>query len=155
MPRTRQTFDSERQPMMTAESWGMTNDYRRVEAAIAYREAAKADGWIAEPIYKNESIDQACALTRDGFTINILTRTNCRSNRYKYQASVSIWGPDRLIVKPSSYQYNWPLIRDGVRCCHECGATDVYTTRVSFAGRVCKPCLPTARAKHEKPGWDN
>ena len=139
----------------------MFTDSKKIfDKTVAFKEAAIADGWEAESMYKNEDISQACALTRDGYHMQILTRdfeSEPRPRlkpRHRYECDVSIWGPDRLAIKPPE-EYNSEMIIAGCTTCNLCGATDVETHRYSFAGRACDGCLPAAKAEHEKPGWNN
>jgi hypothetical protein len=58
-------------------------------------------------------------------------------------------------------RYNVPAVCDyeamkkGVRTCLACGATDVATGRVGFAGRVCAKCLPGQKRIVERPAWNS
>lgn len=124
---------------------GLTNDKTRLDAVRAFRDAAVADGWEISPTYRSESQDRVAHLVRDGFVMMIVTRD-------EYEASVSIWGPDGLHIKPPSV-YDWQAIQDRVNTCNECGAKGP-TVRFSFAGRCCNTCLPGMREKYEKPGWN-
>lgn len=133
-------------------SFGLTNDLARYQAAVAYRTALEEDGWSSGPLYKNESSEFVSVHERDGFTVHIISRVRDPGDKWKYQASISIWGPDELAICPPDL-YDWEHIKAGVRCCNECGAEDVDTHRFSFAGRCCSKCLPKMRAEHEKPGW--
>lgn len=127
----------------------LTKDINKVLQAIAWREAAVADGWTAEPTYKHEPYERASRHTKEGFICTILARVN---DGGLHEASVSIWGPDRLVVK-APIVYDWQTIKDGLRRCGYCHATDVDTERVSFAGRCCAKCRPAVSAKLEQPGW--
>ena len=136
--------------------FGFTNDQARYDAAIAWRTAAIADGWKAEPIYPatehsvGESMERACKLTRDGFVAQVYTRSP--SGRWKFEAKVNAWGPDRrAILVP--VVYSWEAIQAGVRTCRYCKAVDVETHLVGFAGRACAACLPEQRRRQECPGW--
>jgi len=133
--------------------FGFTNDRADLERVIQFRDAAVADGWVMTPTYDFESVDRASHLHKDGFVISILSRDNSEAERnYKYEAQVSIWGPDGMAIKPPQ-TYDWPTIQAGLRTCNKCGATDVNTERYSFAGRCCAACLPEMRRQHERPGW--
>lgn len=139
---------------MSALDFGFTNDQARIDAARAWRDAAIADGWMAEAMYApREGIASACRLTRDGFVAQVITRENAPGLAHRFEVSVDVWGPDKLTVKPP-FAYDWPAIQAAVRTCNACGATDVDTERYAFAGRCCAACLPAMRAKHERPGWN-
>ena len=134
--------------------FGFTNDIGRLEAADVYREAAIADGWACSPTYDgSEQMGRASTLTKDGFEMSILSRDRREMpGKWKFEASISIWGPDRLSIKPPG-QYDWEKIKAGIRTCNSCGAKDVATHRYSFAGRSCDKCLPEAKRVHEHDGW--
>lgn len=134
-------------------NFGLTNDKNELEAAIKFREAAIKDDWQAESLYPNhEDISQSTKLTKDGWVIQILARTNKPDHKFKYQVEVTIWAPDKLqILVPKVY--DWNIIQQGMRRCNLCHKENVDTFRYSFAGRCCKSCLPQAQQKHEFPGW--
>jgi hypothetical protein len=118
-----------------------------------WREAAEADGWEFQPTYMTEAVERAFRGTREGFVIQGI----CRSGNERYpapSASIHIWGPDGLAIKPP-LTYDMEAIRRGVRVCGYCGADDVDTVRVGFAGRCCRACEPTVRPRVETPGWNN
>jgi hypothetical protein len=131
--------------------FGFTNDPQRYQATIAYRDAAVQDGWSIRPTYASEPIEGAATLEKDGFTMQVLALQKT-DGKFKYQASIHIWGPDGLAIKPGE-TYNWSQITAGQKTCNECGATEVEPQQFSFAGRCCKPCLPRARAEYEREGW--
>lgn len=123
-----------------------------LERCRAWRDAAVADGWSIEPTYKNEDVNRAASLKRDGFKASVFTRIYVRESGTFYECSVHVWGPDGLACTiPTTY--DWPAIVASLRVCNECGASNVDTKRFSFAGRACADCLPAARAEHEKQGW--
>jgi hypothetical protein len=129
-----------------------TNDDAQYQAAIAFREAAIADGWDAKPTYgASEPMESACTLEREGFKCSVLARVK-PPGRYKYEAGVSIWGPDRLCIRAPKV-YDWAIISGSLRKCGYCHATDVETERVGFAGRCCQACLPRVQKQVETPGW--
>jgi hypothetical protein len=146
--------------------FGFTNDSREYERVCAWRDAAIADGWHHEPTYpKSELEDRACRLSRDGWSVQILTRS--RGNyipdpqwpnrpsphgKWAYEAQVSVWGPDGLAVNPG-LTYDWNALKANLRHCPECGKDDVETRRVAFANRCCNDCAPKLKAELEKPGW--
>jgi len=147
--------------------FGFTNDSREYDRVVAYRDAAIADGWHHEATYGSESEERACRLRRDGWQMQILTRS--RGNyipdpkwpnhpsphgKYAYEAQVSVWGPDGMDVRPGAI-YDWESLKAKLRICPNCGAKDVETERVGFAGRCCAKCLPEQRKQVEYPGWTN
>lgn len=134
------------------EGFGLTNNVTALSGAIQYIEDAVDDGWNSEPTYTHEGISSAATLTREGFKIMVLARTLTES-RFRYQANVSIWGPDGLGIRPPEL-YNFEHIKEGLRVCNECGEADVDTFRYSFAGRACKDCLPAMKKNFEGRGWD-
>lgn len=126
----------------------MTHEETRLEQVREFILAACADGWSLEPTYPGcESVDRACTLKREGYVIQALARS-------PQQANICIWGPDKLALAPPT-TYAWEAIQAGLRTCMECGATDVETFRVGFAGRVCMSCAPVVRPRAEFPGWYN
>ena len=132
-------------------SFGFTNDAADYEAACKWREDAIADGWEHEPTYPgHEPESTACKLHKGAFRTQIITRE--RVGKWAYEADVHVWGSDGLAVKPDRV-YSFQQLADGLRVCVWCGATDVSTSRVGFANRVCEACLPEARKKLECPGW--
>ena len=136
------------------DEWGFTNEESDLRWAIAYRGAMISDGWTSVPLYPaNESVDEASRMTKDGFVAHAISRTsNPSTNRHKYLASVHCWGPDGLVIEVPNV-YDWNAIKSGLRKCGYCGAQDVPTQQVGFAGRCCEKCLVKARERDEKPGW--
>lgn len=134
--------------------FGYTNDESRLQAARIWRDAAIADGWSARPTYDDhESQDRACSLEREGFVVQVLTRVMKPDSRWKYQVSISVWGPDTLAIVPPD-TYDWGAILAATRHCNYCRKDGVDTQRVGFAGRCCAACLPAQRKVSERPGWD-
>lgn len=127
---------------------------------VQYRDEMVADGWSIEPTYGSEPVESASRLKRQGFVSLILTRdkgpVEDREPRNKglrrYEAQVSIWGPDGLAITVP-YPYSFAACVANTRKCSGCKATEVPTERVGFAGRVCASCLPDARRRIETPGW--
>lgn len=132
--------------------WAETEALRRrnLVQAAAWRDAAVADGWSIQPTYDHESVDRAWRLGREGFKALGLTRPG--NERELPCASVHVWGPDGLAVRPPPV-YDWPAIVAGARTCSACGTVDVETQRFSFAGRCCAACRPEMARRYEQPGW--
>lgn len=82
----------------------------------------------------------------------ILTRDPAGGSKWKYEAEVNIWGPDKLAIRPPA-TYDFAAIQAAQTTCSHCKKTGVKTQRYSFAGRCCEACLPEMRRKHEGPGW--
>lgn len=117
-----------------------------------WKVVAEADGWVFSPTYQNESVDHAFRGTREGFTIQGIARPGGEGK--SPSASIHIWGPDGMAVR-TPLVYSMEAIRAGARTCNYCGAEDVDTVRVGFAGRCCRSCEPTIRPQIETPGWNN
>jgi len=132
--------------------FGFTNDHEKVVAARAFMDAAASDGWSIKPTY-SEPVECAASLERDGFSMLIIAREN-GGEKFKYQAQVNIWGPDRLAIAAPK-EYSWAKILGALSHCNVCDKDGVEIHRYSFAGRCCADCLPAMRAKHERPGWCN
>lgn len=131
-----------------------TKDKAKFDGIVAFRDAAIADGWHAEATYQTESFDRAAHLTRDGYTIQIITRDNeGKSYKYRYNCSVNIWGPDGLsITAPAEYDFD--KIEVGAKTCLLCGKVADEVFRYNFAGKACADCIEKAREETEKPGWN-
>ncbi len=125
--------------------------------AVAWRDAALADGWTSKPTYDKEAEERASTLTKDNFEAQLITRTpepKPWNSHPKHEGNVNIWGPDHLAID-ITLLYDWQYIVTGLRRCLNCKTENVETQRVSFAGRVCRICLPAMQKKHEYPGWAN
>jgi hypothetical protein len=134
--------------------FGLTNDVEELESVRRWVADAVADRWEIEPTYQSEPVESAATLTKDGFKVLALMRDRGedRDVHYCCEAKVSAWGPDGLAIRvPRTYDFD--LIQQSLRRCGECGADDVETQRVGFAGRVCESCLPAAQKKYEFDGW--
>lgn len=132
--------------------WGFTNDEARLQAAVAWWEAARADGWTSTPLYpKFEAETAAAEITKLCFKGHVLMRRK-DSGKWHFEAQIHLWGPDGLTIAAPNV-YDWEKVIAGMLTCNACGATPVETHRYSFAGRCCAECLPEMRAKHERPGW--
>lgn len=133
------------------------NNIERLRHVQRFRDNAVKDSWSIKPTYDHhESVESASSLSKDGFSMLILTRTH-DLNKYPnvknlYEVEISIWGSDGLAIEPPQ-EYDMQKIIDGMRFCKHCGKTDVNTFRYSFAGRCCKDCLSALRERFEKPGW--
>jgi hypothetical protein len=126
--------------------FGFTNSQADLDVVIAWRDAAIADGWDHEATYApTEGEDRACRLRRDGYVAQVISRAG-DAGKWKAQASVSLWGPDGMSIRPPK-TYDWDAIRRGVETCHYCKAFPVKTERVAFAGRGCVTCAPKERVK--------
>lgn len=137
-----------------------SNDIRDHEAAVAWRTAALADGWTMESVYKTEPMESYARIRKEGYSGHVCARVTeemkARYSHYvskwKYNSEISLWGPDNLAIEAPAV-YSWDAITQGTKTCSECGKTNVETTRVAFANRVCLSCLPASRAKHEVGNW--
>lgn len=132
------------------DEFGLTNNREYFDMANKYREDAISDGWTATATYGDgEPIERHATLEKDGFKMHIMAREG--AGRYKYQASVTIWGPDRLQVRPPD-KYDWQYIKDGIRrCCHCLSIGETF--QAGFAGRYCAKCIPEQKRIQEYPGW--
>jgi hypothetical protein len=135
-----------------ADQFGNTNDEAELLAAIAWRQAAVADGWSMRATFRNEGAETHATLEREGFKAHVMARRGEPGSPVRFRAQVLAWGPDGLCVAAGK-EYDFEALRAGLATCHNCGAHPVETMRYSFAGRCCAPCLPAMRAKHERPGW--
>lgn len=122
-------------------------ELRDPEGIAAWVAAAVADGWKIKPLYNNYTTAEAAILEREGWVVQMYRRPMERPVLYA-------WAPDKLsiIIPPV---YSWDALQAALRHCQDCGAVDVTTRRVSFAGRVCEACLPEAQRLAEPPGWAN
>ena len=130
--------------------FGFTNDDQVYRNIIEFREKALLDGWSIEPVYKNESVETASKLMRDGFKMMIFARKDI--GKWKYEAQISIWGPDRMTIEVPE-KYNFDEIKSGMMKCHYCLKHPVKTMCVGFCGRCCSDCLPEQKKQQEYPGW--
>jgi hypothetical protein len=146
--------------MDAADKYGDSPD--RIEQVRAWRDAAIADGWTAQPTYPHtEPVESAATLQRDGWLAMIFTRDRGpkearepRTRGYaRFEAHVSVWAPDSMAIHEVPKVYSWDALQAGQRTCGYCQATDVDTSHVGFAGRCCAVCLPTVRPQVEYPGW--
>jgi|GEM_PF-3222612 len=127
----------------------------------AWRDAALADGWAARPTYTTvsggvgESAERACTLTRDGFTVQVVTRP-AGKDRQGYatpvDASIAAWGPDGLAIELDSPTYSMTALQRSLTRCGYCEA-EGPTTRLGFAGRACPECRTVLAPKIEHRGW--
>jgi len=131
--------------------FGFTNDKERYDAAIAYKDSAIADGWSLKT-EENGNCDYFI-LNREGFTMHCMARLHKSTCKWKYQAEVTIWGPDGLQIRVPD-MYDWEEIQKRVDVCMSCGAVGKIQ-RVGFAGRYCSKCVPAQRKIQEFPGWTN
>ena len=113
--------------------------------------AAKVDGWDVKPTYApQESEDRAAKGEKDGFIFQAIMRPGVLIGN-KDDASLSVWGPDRLAITVP-IPYGMDEIRRRLRMCMRCGA-DGEMDRVGFAGRYCQACQVIERPKQEYRGW--
>ena len=111
-------------------------------------EAAKNDGWDVQPTYPNhEPVEKAARGEKDGWVFQAIMRGNKGD-------SLTVWGPDSLVVRAYS-PYNWETLQEGLNHCNLCDADGVETIRYSFAGRCCRECAshPDHNKKYHFPGW--
>lgn len=117
---------------------------------------AIVDGWTAEPTYPgHESIEEAITLTKDGFSIQSLDRSEkwAKWGMIKAQQQIAAWGPDGLIIDlPETYSME--ALKKGLLICCYCGK-EGPTKRISFAGRTCNDCYEKNVDRLEYPGWAN
>lgn len=121
-----------------------------IEQAIAFRDAAVDDGWTIKPTYDDhEPQDSAATLERDGWHMLVLTRTDPKFLvGSKPEASLSLWGPDKMHVETPA-EYSMEALERGLRDCGYCDRKDVDTFHVAFASRVCAVCLPEQKRTQE------
>ena len=124
--------------------FGFTNDIRRLTWAREYETSAKADGWLPERSPR--------WYARDGFVMAVKAEETPKSPVGKYQAEVTVWGPDGLQIEVPK-AYSMEAIRAALRICMYCHRNNIDTQRVGFAGRVCSDCLPEQRKQQEVRGW--
>lgn len=134
--------------------FGFTNDEKVFRSIQTFKEDAIKDGWEVSATYAHESISRAASLSKDDFKMFILTREETSySDKWKYEAKINIWGPDRLAIQIPNNVYSWSAIQEGTRHCHFCNTKGVTVSRVGFANRACKNCLAEAKIQLEYPGW--
>lgn len=142
----------DRKSIRNDELWFRIVEARKVliAAALAWREAAMADGWESRPTYQHEDELTAFRLTRDGFVVQGLARPT--TGEFVGTGEIHCWGPDGLHI-PAGEIYDWAELQRAVKTCGYCGAHPVWPVRVGFAGRCCPACLPAMRKAIETPGW--
>lgn len=134
------------------DEFGFTNDPSDLNAVVAWREAAVKDGWSIQPTFYTEPVESHASLYKEGFQAHVKARIKTKG-KWKYEAQVCLWGPDRLAVRVPKI-YDWEKIVVGLKTCNVCGAIG-ETFQYSFAGRCCENCLPDMKKKHEYNGWTN
>jgi hypothetical protein len=134
------------------DAFGFTDDPAEHARVRTWRDAAVADGWTAEQTYQHEPIESHATLSRDSWRAHCMAREKS-GGRYRFEAQISVWGPDGLAVEPGQ-TYSFEKMTAGLRTCGVCGAKDVPTIRYSFAGRCCEACRPEMKRQHERPGWN-
>jgi hypothetical protein len=146
---------SDRIPFHQADMFGFTRDATMHTAALQWRDDAVRDAWSIEPTYgDSESVDRAWRLSRDGFSVQGISRLYEPGRKWAAEASIHIWGPDGLAIKTPSL-YDFAEIEAGLTTCEACGAKGVKTQRVAFANRCCTACVPAQRKELERHGWTN
>lgn len=156
----KQKSGDERVPYVESGEYGYTSDPKRLEGVRQFVADAVRDGWTIRQTYPGgEPQESAATLTRDGFKIMALARDYTGEGvagafrpTVSYMASINIWGPDGLAIQPPQF-YDFAAIAAGLRHCEYCGADDVVTQRVGFAGRTCAACHPKQAKVQEYPGW--
>ena len=101
-----------------------TNNIEHLQQVQKFRDDAVKDGWSIKPTYPpHESVESASSLSKDGFSMLILTRTHdlklYPNVNNLYEVEISIWGPDRLAIEPPR-EYDMQKIIDGMRFCKHC-----------------------------------
>jgi hypothetical protein len=150
-----ETATIEKVPYRPAGQFGFTRSTSLFNAVQQYISDAVADGWDIKPTYGSEPVERAASLTRDGFHMLIINRSESNGKKpgdWFSESSIHIWGPDGMAIRPPEF-YDFEKIKALTAKCPQCGAEGVKTVRYAFAGRCCEACLPAMRAKHEKPGW--
>ena len=133
--------------------WAQIVEARKllIQHALAWRQAALADGWTSRPTYPDhEAEETAFTLQRLGFIVQGLARPATSDTVGSGQ--IRCWGPDGLAVEVGE-TYDWKAIGLGLSTCGYCKASPVETFRVGFAGRCCAICLPDMKRAIEVPGW--
>lgn len=121
------------------------------DEVTAWTDAALADGWSSTPMYEREPEEQARILRSDGWYAMVFRRPQKGYMKYP-ECNVTVWGPDGLQIKVPTV-YTRAALEAAIRTCQYCGAADVDTIRLSFAGRSCKPCRVKLAPTIEAPGW--
>ena len=134
--------------------FGFTNDDEEYQNVVKFREDAIADGWIAKPTYEHEPLESHATLEKEDFLMMLKARVK-KEGKWKYEAEVTIWGLDGLVIEGFTSVYDWKEIKKGLKRCNYCHKTDVETQRVGFAGRCCEECLSVQQKRFEFPGWTN
>lgn len=122
---------------------------------IQWVKDAIADGWLAEPTYKGEDIDNATRLMKEGFIVLAIDRVEKKQpwGITPAQQSVHVWGPDGLAIDPPE-TYSMEELKRKLRICGYCGK-EGPTKRIGFAGRTCDECHAKNVSRIEYPGWTN
>lgn len=126
--------------------------------AIAWWEAAKADGWASRPTFKHEAEDRHATIDRDGYKAHCYMRPNEKDHRAHPtlgNGEISVWCSKGISIRAPLVYPGFAYFPKAERTCPECGAEDVETFRVAFANRSCEACLPKLRASLERPGWND
>jgi ribosomal protein L37AE/L43A len=102
---------------------------------------AVTDGWVGE------KTRHRFKLYREGFQLLAIPYGKAQD-----RMEIAVWGPDGLAVTIPDV-YSWQALQDSLHVCSNCGAVS-KTTRIGFAGRVCKPCRDKLKGIIEPPGWN-
>lgn len=114
----------------------------RQEARRWIADAVK-DGWTWK--MEQQAGTDHFDLSKNGYRVLAWIRSPAE------EASLSVWGPDRLAVQPPT-AYDWNVLVTKTReCCycHKLGPT----VRIGFAGRCCPECKIIHIMDVERPGW--
>jgi len=137
---------------------------------LPFIKAAIADGWSIEPTYESENVMRAGTLKKAAGEgnewhltyINRPEMTCYNDPEFKklFGGRIHMWGPDGLAIPIDEKDtenggYDWTALQAALRTCGYCHATNVETTRISFAGRCCLACRNDKELtrKVEYPGW--
>ena len=123
-------------------------------AALAWRKAAMADGWISSATYNHEVEEQAFTLRHpEGFhALGLARPPDAVRGLTRWVGRIHAWAPDGIHV-PAGDVYDMAALRRAVQTCEFCKQHPVKTVRLAFVNRACVPCAETKRAEYEPPGW--
>lgn len=121
------------------------------EQVKAWFENAVKDGWKATPTYKNEPIEQASNLDKDGWHALLINRPT--------DHSIHVWAPQGYAVHLMAEEYNMEDLIIESETCERCRkhSSEVGPMEVvAFANRMCHEChqSPETRQKFYYRGWN-